>query len=113
MRVIHRVGLTSASTAIALLLALPGTGFVAPVAGSDDHAGSRDTDPDNDPEKAVVVPYESRPAPTHRVSLRDDRVFFVKKLEKTDNGFVLHTLEDEVIEVEQTDVAEIVELNKE
>jgi len=61
----------------------------------------------------VVVPYKTRPAPSHRVSLRDDRVYFLKKLEKTDDGFVLHTLEGETIEIEQSQIAEIVEFKNE
>lgn len=62
--------------------------------------------------KAVVVPYKTRPAPSHRVSLHDDRVFFLKKLEETDGGYVLHTMEDESIEVEDAEIAEIMEFEK-
>lgn len=59
-----------------------------------------------------VVPYEKRAKPTHRVSLKDGRVFFVKKLDETDSGYVLHTLENEDIEVDESEVEEIVDLEK-
>ena len=79
------------------------------------HDSGAEEAPASEPQadKAVVVPYKTRPAPTHRVSLRDDRVYFLKKLERTENGFILHTLEDEIIEVERSNVAEIVEFKKE
>lgn len=112
MTMIRRIELTSGSTVTALLVALLAMGLGTVASGSD-HSVPEGTTPEAGSEKAVVVPYKTRPAPTHRVSLRDDRVFFVKKLEQTENGFVLHTLEDEVIEVEQSNVAEIVEFKSE
>lgn len=98
------------AAALVASLVAPLGGTAAAGHGSDD-GQQAETEPKAD--KAVVVPYETRPAPSHRVSLRDDRVYFLKKLEKTDNGFVLHTLEGETIEVEQSQVAEIVEFKSE
>jgi hypothetical protein len=100
------------SALIPALVLLWSVGFSSPAAGSDD-AGTEGAVSETKPDKAMVVPYKSRPAPSHRVSLRDDRVYFVKELEETDDGYVLHTLEDEIIEVERANVAEIVEFKSE
>lgn len=89
----------------ALLAAL----LAAGPAAAGDAADSQAAEAKPESDKAAVVPYETRAAPSHRVSLRDDRVYFLKKLEETEGGFVLHTMEDETIEVEQSDVTEIVE----
>lgn len=91
-----------------LLAAAPGA-----AGASDDAADSQASEAESKPDKAVVTPYKTRPAPSHRVSLRDGRVFFLKKLEETDGGFVLHTMEDETIEVEQSEMDEIVQFEKE
>lgn len=97
----------------ALLAALLFAGLSAPVGASD--TGSSDESATTEPEadKAVVVPYETRPSPSHRVDLRDDRVYFLKKLEQNGDTYVLHTLEDEVIEVEASNIARIVEFKRE
>lgn len=97
---------------IAVLAALLGAGLSS-VAVSGHGSDSQKAETDSKADKAIVVPYKTRPAPSHRVSLRDDRVYFLKKLEKTDGGFVLHTMEDETIEVEQSEIAEIIEFKKE
>lgn len=97
-----------ASTAALLAAALGAGPGTTAVAGQD--ADSQATEGGEQADKVTVTPYETRPAPSHRVSLHDDRVYFLKKLEETDDGFVLHTMEDEVIEVERSEVAEIVEL---
>jgi len=89
----------------ALLL---GLGLSAPLQAGD----ASDTEA-QEADKAVVVPYKTRPAPTYRVDLHDDRVYFLNKLEEKDGKYVLHTLEGEVIEVEASDIAEIVELESE
>lgn len=94
---------------LTLLLAVLGA---APGAVADD-TDSQQAGSEQKADTATVVPYETRQAPSHRVSLHDDRVYFLKKLEETENGFVLHTMEDETIEVEQSEVAEIVEFKKE
>lgn len=97
------------ASTVALLATWLGAGpGITVVAGQD--AGSQEAEGGEQADKVTVTPYETRPAPSHRVSLHDDRVFFLKKLEETDDGFVLHTMEDEVIEVERSEVAEIVEL---
>lgn len=88
-------------------------GAGAGAAASGDTADSQEAGTASESDKAVVVPYKTRQAPSHRVSLRDDRVFFLKRLEETDGGFVLHTMENETIEVEQSEVAEIVEFRNE
>lgn len=87
------------STVFAVFLCM---GFAAPAQAGESQA-----------DEAVVVPYETRPAPTHRVDLHDDRVYFLKKLEQKDDLYVLHTLEGEVIEVEAANIAEIVEFKNE
>lgn len=99
------------ASVVGLLASLLGAGPGTAAAGDAVDSQEAETAPESD--KAVVVPYKTRQAPSHRVSLRDDRVFFLKKLEETDGGFVLHTMEDETIEVEQSEVAEIVEFKKE
>lgn len=63
-------------------------------------------------DSAVVVPYQKRPAPSYRVSLTDGRLFFLTSLEETDTGYVLHTLEGEVIKVDRSEVEKIVKLEK-
>ncbi|MGA8259717.1 MAG: hypothetical protein WB783_05830 [Arenicellales bacterium] len=63
-------------------------------------------------ENAVVVPYQKRPAPSYRISLTDGRLFFLTSLEETDTGYVLHTLEGEVIKVDKSQVEKIVKLEK-
>lgn len=87
------------STVFAVFLCM---GFAAPAQAGEESGA-----------EAVVVPYETRHAPTHRVDLHDDRVYFLKKLEQKDDLYVLHTLEGEVIEVEAANIAEIVELKNE
>lgn len=108
----HSIGTTCRAALIAALAAFLGAGLgnVAVSAGGSD---SQDAESEPKADTAVVVPYKTRPAPSHRVSLRDDRVYFLKKLEKTDAGFVLHTMEGETIEVEQSEITEIVEFKKE
>lgn len=83
----------------------------AAAAGHDSDAQASEQASEDAPksDKAVVVPYATRPPPSHRVSLRDDRVYFLKKLEETDGGYVLHTMEGETIEVEPSQIEEIVE----
>lgn len=99
-----------AATSVLLAAALVG----APgAAASGESSGGQEAETTRNSDKAVVEPYKTRPAPSHRVSLHDDRVFFLKKLEETGSGFVLHTMEDETIEVDQSEIAEIVELQKE
>lgn len=66
---------------------------------------------DEQQNSVTVESYETRSQPTHEVSLHDDRVYFLKKLEETETGYVLHTMEDEVIEVERDAVADIKELD--
>ncbi len=96
------------STVFAVFLCM---GFAAPAqAGEESGSGAAG---ESQADEAVVVPYETRPAPTHRVDLHDDRVYFLKKLEQKDDLYVLHTLEGEVIEVEAANIAEIVELKNE
>lgn len=97
----------------ALLVAVLGAAPGGAAAGDDAGEDSRQAEPEQKPDTATVVPYETRQAPSHRVSLRDDRVYFLKKLEETENGFVLHTMEDETIEVDRSEVAEILELKTE
>ncbi|HSH43887.1 MAG TPA: hypothetical protein VK973_17325 [Arenicellales bacterium] len=92
---------------IVLLLAATMAGKRAQ-AGEDTGSAAAGTQSGNS-DKAVVVPYETRPAPSHRISLNDGRVYFVSEIETTDNGFVLHTLEGETIDVDESEVAEIVE----
>lgn len=100
------------ASALGLLAAVLGAGL-GMVAATSHGSESQQAEPEEKADKVMVVPYKTRQAPSHRVSLRDDRVYFLKRLEKTDNGFVLHTMEDETIEVEQSDVAEIVEFTTE
>jgi len=95
-----------------LVAGMSAAAFSSHGADSQD-AGARDSGSEPKADKAVVTPYETRPAPSHRVSLHDDRVYFVKQLEETGNGFVLHTLEGETIEVDRSEVAEIVQFRKE
>lgn len=102
---------TAVSVFAALCLALS-LGFSNPAqAGDEATSDEAATEPKAD--KAVVVPYETRSRPTHRVDLRDDRVYFLKKLEQNGDMYVLHTLEDEVIEVEASEIAKIVEFKEE
>lgn len=107
----HCLNASCRASILALLIAVLGAapGTVAAGDGSD----SQQAETDQKADKITVVPYTTRQAPSHRVSLRDDRVYFLKRLEETENGFVLHTMEDETIEVEQSEVAEIVEFKTE
>lgn len=97
----------------ALLAAVLGAAPGTVAAGDSDGSDTPQAEPEQKPDTATVVPYETRQAPSHRVSLRDDRVYFLKKLEETESGFVLHTMEDETIEVDRSEVAEILELKTE
>lgn len=105
-RMIRRV-----STAALLATWLGAGPGATALAGQD--ADSQAAEGGEQADKVTVTPYETRPAPSHRVSLHDDRVFFLKKLQETDDGFVLHTMEDETIEVDQSEIAEILELKTE
>jgi hypothetical protein len=107
----NRVKTNGAGRALSITTALLLAATVAdnPVHGSEDSGSAEAGAQAGTTDKAVVVPYKTRPAPSHRVSLRDDRVYFVSELEVTDNGFVLHTLEGETIEVDESEVGEIVE----
>jgi len=96
-----------ASASVAGMLAIALTLCVPAADGEDQGAAQSNTGAS----KAVVAPYESRPPPSHRVSLTDGRLFFLRKLEETDTGYVLHTMEKETIEVPASEVSEIVELN--
>lgn len=100
-----RAPLASACAAAAFtsLAAVP-----AAAAASDDNVTVQSTGTGQGTVK--VAPYVKRAKPTHRVSLTDGRVFFVKSLEETESGYVLHTLEDEDIEVDGSEVEEIVKL---
>lgn len=95
----------------ALSTALFATGFGTLAAGSD--SGTPGAENDKQQDKITVVPYKTRSAPSHQVSLRDGRVFFLTELEETETGFVLHTMEDETIEVERDEVEKIVEFKVE
>lgn len=95
----------------ALAIALLATGSGVFAAGSDNETAEAEDAKQQD--KVMVVPYKSRPAPSHRVSLHDGRVFFLTRLEETDTGFVLHTMEEETIEVQRDAVAEVVEFKVE
>lgn len=95
------------SLLVAVLGAAPGT------VAAGDETDSQQAGSEQKADTVTVVPYKTRQAPSHRVSLHDDRVYFLKKLEETETGFVLHTMEDETIEVEQSEVAEIMEFKKE
>ncbi len=105
----YRTFNTNRRTAAATFLAAIFGAGLGTAAVSGDEAGSPAATTPQKQDKVVVEPYKTRPAPSHRVSLHDDRVFFLKKLEETGDGFVLHTMEDEVIEVERSEVTEIVE----
>lgn len=98
-------GLTGFTHFASVFCLMLGPAFWAPLQAGD----ALDTE-SQDADKAVVVPYKTRPAPTHRVDLHDDRIYFLNKLEEKDGKYMLHTLEGEVIEVEASDIAEIVEL---
>lgn len=87
----------------ALMLATASSAFAGDSSQSESSA-------DKQQDSVSVESYETRPEPTHEVSLHDDRVYFLKKLGETETGYVLHTLEDEVIEVERDAVANIKEL---
>lgn len=76
-----------------------------------DESGSDATEPKAD--KVMVVPYETRPVPSHQVELRDDRVYFTKKLEQNGDTYILHTLEGEVLELDASEIARIVEYKSE
>jgi hypothetical protein len=104
-------GLAFHSTMGALAVALLATGPGAFAAGSDNETPEAESAGQQD--KVMVVPYKSRPAPSHRVSLHDGRVFFLTRLEETETGFVLHTTEEETIEVRRDEVAEVVEFKVE
>lgn len=90
----------------ALILAAGSIAF----AGDSDQSESSD---DKQQDSVSVESYETRQDPTHEVSLHDDRVYFLKKLEETATGYILHTMEDEVIEVERDAVANIKKLGGE
>lgn len=97
---------------IAALAALSGAVFGASVAAGDESSRAAADSGQKQQEKAVAVPYKSRPAPSYRISLKDGRLFFLTGLDRTDSGYVLHTLEGEDIQVDESQVEEIVELNK-
>lgn len=112
----HHLTALCRAAIIALLAGLGAALMSAPAAaghGSDARDSEQESEQQADDapkaDQAVVVPYETRPPPSHRVSLTDDRIYFLKKLEKTDDGFVLHTMEGETIEVEPSLIEEIVE----
>lgn len=64
-------GILRRGSTAALLAALLAAGPVGPAAAGD-AAESQATGATSQPDKAAVVPYETRSAPSHRVSLRDD-----------------------------------------
>lgn len=99
-------------TAHRLVVLLTGLslGFASSALAGDSEQSEQDAGKQQD--SVTVESYETRPQPTHEVSLHDDRVYFVKELEETDTGYILHTLEDEVIEVEDDAVADIKELDR-
>lgn len=102
-------GCCAITVAIATLFSIMLNGPVQ--AGDESGSDASATEPKAD--KAMVVPYETRAVPSHQVELRDDRVYFTKKLEKKGDTYILHTLEGEVLEIEASDIARIVEYKSE
>ena len=99
------------STVIAAAVALLASGLGTTVLGGQKPTPST-SGGDNSKENTVVVPYQKRPAPTYRVSLKNGQLFFLTRLEQTDTGYVLHTSEGEVIKVDKSEIDKIVKLTK-
>jgi len=97
--------------AAVVMVALGAAALSANALGGGSGAAASDT-VQGQQNKVTVEPYKSRPAPSYRVSLKDGRLFFLTKLDETDSGYVLHTLEGEDIEVDESEVDNIVELEK-
>lgn len=96
----------------ATIVALAGGLFSAAVLGGDDAGTAATGAGQKQQQKVTVEPYKARPAPSYRVSLKDGRLFFLTKLDETGSGYVLHTLEGEDIEVDKSEVENIVDLEK-
>lgn len=99
------------SATTALVAGLFAATFAMPASGSEPETPGAEGEKQQD--TVTVVPYKSRGTPSHRVSLHDGRVFFLKELEETESGFILHTMEEETIEVQRDEVAEVVEFKVE
>jgi len=95
---------------ITLMFAVATSPFA--LGGHDNEKQASDAQEEQKADKVIVEPYETRPNPTHEVSLHDGRVYFLRKLEETEDGYILHTIEKETIEVRDEEVAQIKKLKK-